>query len=207
MGSGRNNRRDLAGTCVVPARSNSSLRLNMRSRQALPKQCPFFHPAPHSSQPSTVFGADFRILLVLFTQLHGALGASCAEPPRAQRTDPARMSQCRREHNFHSLPECQETMPLGMPASATLTDTRTARAGKAMQIPSDFWRGWVFGEIGSVWGKPEKTNQHFVNHSHHCLLPHWEAVPDSGAVNASALFLDPVSAPACIFSYINYPSV
>jgi len=39
-----------------------------------------------------------------------------------------------------------------------------------------------------------------------CLLPHWEALPDSGAVNASALFLDPVSVPACIFSYINYPN-
>lgn len=103
-----------------------------------------------------------------------------------------------------SLPACQETMPL---VCAILSDTPTARAGKIMQTPSDFWKGWVSGETGSVWGKPEKTNRCSVNHSHHCLLPHWEAVPDSGAVNASALFLDPVSVPACIFSCINYPSV
>lgn len=97
-------------------------------------------------------------------------------------------------------------MPLGMPESATMSDTRTARAAEVMQIPSDFWRGWVFGETGSLWGKPEKTNHRFVNQSS-LPLPHWEAVPDSGAVNAAALFLDPVSVPACIFSYINYPTV
>lgn len=94
---------------------------------------------------------------------------------------------------------------------ATLTDTRTARAGKVMQIPSDFWTGWMFGETVSLnshlrcfLGEPGKTTHHFVNHRHHCLLPHWEAVPNSGA---AALFLDPVSVPACIFSYINYPTV
>lgn len=41
----------------------------------------------------------------------------------------------------------------------------------------------------------------------HCLLPHWEALPDSAAVNASALFLDPVSILDFIFSYINYPNI
>lgn len=86
-----------------------------------------------------------------------------------------------------------------------MSDTHPARAGEVMQIPSDLWRGWVFGETGSLWGKPENTNTTLCTTLICCLLPHQEALSDSGAVNASALFLDGAATPACIFTYINYP--
>lgn len=47
-----------------------------------------------------------------------------------------------------------------------MSDTHTAQAGEVTQIPSDLWRGWVFGETGSLWEKPEKSKHHFVNHTY-----------------------------------------
>lgn len=171
-GSGRNNRRDLAGTCVMPAQSNQSLLSNMRTRQALLKQCPFFtqHHVPLSllllsvpiPEPCWCCSLSWSRSCVRLRSLLGRDTPTTASKPCQDESVPPGAQ-------LPSLPDCQETMPLGMPVSATMSDTRTARAAKVMQIPSDFWRGWVFGETGSLWGKPEKTNHRFVNHSHPCL--------------------------------------
>lgn len=88
-----------------------------------------------------------------------------------------------------------------------MSDTCTTQAGEVMQIPSNLWRGWVFRETGSLWGKPEKNKPPLHELLIHSLSPHCEALPDLGAVNAFDLFLDPASVPAYIFSYINYPNV
>lgn len=86
-----------------------------------------------------------------------------------------------------------------------MSDTHPAQAGEVMQIPFDLWRGWVFGETGSLWRKPENTNTTSWTTFIRCLLPHQEALSDSGAVNAPALFLGAAAIPACIFTYINHP--
>lgn len=73
-----------------------------------------------------------------------------------------------------------------------------------------FWfmeRMGVWGNRQSLGEARKKQNTTSWTTLIRCLLPPWEALPDSGAVNASVLFLDPVSIPACIFSYINYPNI
>lgn len=88
-----------------------------------------------------------------------------------------------------------------------MSDTCTAQAGEVMHIPTDSQGGRVFGETGSLQGSQKKQTTSSRTALICCLLPCWEALPDSGAVNASALFLHPVSTPDCIFSYISYPDV
>lgn len=110
-----------------------------------------------------------------------------------------RGSRSRRERSL-TQPAGQPPLPVPAPQPGV------AHIQQELAHPS--WPLQRMGGWGSrqALGEPGKTRQCFVSHAHRCLCLSGKLCQAQELLMLLPLFLDPVSVPACIFSYINYPS-